>query len=195
MSTHKIARRVLVAIALALPLMCADGVAPPVACLAAALGLGHSTAPPPALPGAGAGPATQDECRPGDADRDKSGTTGALNKLSRLQPLHRLEDRGDFSLEPERAGFEPAVPLAKYTRFPSVLLKPLGHLSNGGHVDSAPDTQSADAAIRTATGYDHCTPCQATLPPDLQRALFHSPASGHSTRPPTAGLPAAAFLG
>src|SRR4030067_3381352 len=29
----------------------------------------------------------------------------------------------------ERAGFEPAVHLAAHTRFPSVLLKPLGHLS------------------------------------------------------------------
>ena len=29
----------------------------------------------------------------------------------------------------ERAGFEPAVPIAGYTRFPSVLLRPLGHLS------------------------------------------------------------------
>ncbi len=34
----------------------------------------------------------------------------------------------------ERAGFEPAVHLAAHTRFPSVLLKPLGHLS--GHVRS-----------------------------------------------------------
>src|SRR5674476_1307458 len=29
----------------------------------------------------------------------------------------------------ERAGFEPAVHLTAHTRFPSVLLKPLGHLS------------------------------------------------------------------
>ena len=31
----------------------------------------------------------------------------------------------------ERGGFEPPVRFA-YTRFPSVLLKPLGHLSGGG---------------------------------------------------------------
>ena len=29
----------------------------------------------------------------------------------------------------ERAGFEPAVRLKPYARFPSVYLKPLGHLS------------------------------------------------------------------
>ena len=30
----------------------------------------------------------------------------------------------------EREGFEPSVKLAPYTRFPSVRLKPLGHLSS-----------------------------------------------------------------
>ena len=28
-----------------------------------------------------------------------------------------------------RAGFEPAVPLSRYTHFPGVLLQPLGHLT------------------------------------------------------------------
>ena len=34
----------------------------------------------------------------------------------------------------ERAGFEPAIHVAAHTRFPSVLLQPLGHLSLTGLV-------------------------------------------------------------
>ncbi len=34
-----------------------------------------------------------------------------------------------MNLTPERAGFEPAIRLSADTRFPVVLLRPLGHLS------------------------------------------------------------------
>ena len=39
----------------------------------------------------------------------------------------------------ERGGFEPPVRFA-YTRFPSVLLKPLGHLSGGGDRTTGPES-------------------------------------------------------
>src|SRR3970040_314738 len=39
----------------------------------------------------------------------------------------------------ERAGFEPAVRLSPYTRFPGVRLKPLIHLSGGAYFNKSPD--------------------------------------------------------
>src|SRR3954462_15907026 len=47
--------------------------------------------------------------------------------------------------EAERAGFEPATHLSARTRFPVALLRPLGHLSAGGHrnADYSPKSRTA----------------------------------------------------
>ena len=47
----------------------------------------------------------------------------------------------------ERGGFEPPVPFG-HTRFPSVLLKPLGHLSGGGR-----EYDSRDLRIEAYQGF------------------------------------------
>ena len=50
----------------------------------------------------------------------------------------------------ERGGFEPPVRFA-YTRFPSVLLKPLGHLSGGGE-SYQPSPEPGESPMRVNAG-------------------------------------------
>ncbi len=47
--------------------------------------------------------------------------------LPRMNPVTRRARRGTAA---ERVGFEPTIPFYRYTRFPIVRLRPLGHLSN-----------------------------------------------------------------
>lgn len=43
---------------------------------------------------------------------------------------------GESSNLAEREGFEPSIPVTQYTRFPSALLQPLGHLSAQGFLSA-----------------------------------------------------------
>ncbi len=72
----------------------------------------------------------------------------------------------------ERVGFEPTVRGKPYTRFPSALLKPLGHLSGGfggGGIRTHVPGSSPDNPISSRARYDHFgTPPHSGSPP-LQR--------------------------
>ena len=62
------------------------------------------------------------------ANLDNSWTSSAHDNAKGPQPLICQTVTGLLSRGTERGGFEPPVRDA-YTRFPSVLLRPLGHLS------------------------------------------------------------------
>src|SRR3954462_5483950 len=60
-------------------------------------------------------------------------------------PQRFVGEPGSPTPEAERAGFEPATHLSARTRFPVALLRPLGHLSEGGHrnADYSPKSRTA----------------------------------------------------